>query len=142
MPRSIDDVGRTVAADRSAMCDLLAALVSVATENPPGHAYDACLDLLESAVTAVGLDHERVGIASTGAPRAALFAWLGDRGPTLYLHGHYDVVPAITPEQFNPRIEGDALFGRGSSDMKSGLVSMLYAVKAVRDSGVNLRGRV
>jgi len=31
-------LGGTIAADREAMCDLLAALVSVPTENPPGRA--------------------------------------------------------------------------------------------------------
>jgi acetylornithine deacetylase/succinyl-diaminopimelate desuccinylase family protein len=143
---SIDDLRptlqRAIAADRDAMRDLLAALVAVPSENPPGREYDACVGVIESAVRELRLDHERVPIASADGPRTALFAWLGDPGPTLYLHGHYDVVPAITADQFVPRLEGDTLFGRGSSDMKSGLVAMLYAVKALRDSGVHPRGRV
>ena len=39
------------------------------------------------------------------------------RAPTLVLHGHLDVVPG-RDEQFEPRLEGDRLFGRGAYDMK------------------------
>ena len=33
--------------------------------------------------------------------------------PTVVLHGHIDVVPAL-PGQFEPRVEGDRLYGRGA----------------------------
>jgi succinyl-diaminopimelate desuccinylase len=46
------------------------------------------------------------------------------------LHGHLDVVPG-RPEQFQPRIEGDRLIGRGSYDMKGGLAAMMCALKDV-----------
>ena len=130
-------------ADRDAMCDLLAALVAVPTENPPGRAYPACLDVLTRALDALGLAVERVRIPAPDRSESfALFAPHGNPGPTLYFHGHYDVVPAMSREQFTPRLDGDALFGRGSSDMKSGLVAMLYAVKALREARVPLGGRI
>ncbi len=47
-------------------------------------------------------------------------------GPTIILHGHVDVVPG-RPEQFQPRIEGDRLIGRGAYDMKGGLAAMMIA---------------
>lgn len=56
--------------------------------------------------------------------------------------GHYDVVPAQSPDQFRPRRVGGNLVGRGSSDMKSGLAAMLYAAHALRSAGARLRGRV
>src|SRR5262249_10490433 len=34
------------------------------------------------------------------------------------------------------------LFGRGSSDMKGGLVSMVYAVKAIKAAGIELQGKI
>jgi succinyl-diaminopimelate desuccinylase len=46
------------------------------------------------------------------------------------LHGHLDVVPG-RPEQFEPRIEGDRLIGRGAYDMKGGLAAMMCALKDV-----------
>jgi acetylornithine deacetylase/succinyl-diaminopimelate desuccinylase family protein len=129
--------------DRDAMIALLAALVAVPSENPPARCYQPCVDLLESALDALSIEHRRVDIPSPAdAPRAALLAWVGEPGPTLYFHGHYDVVPASAPNQFEPRIEGDTLFGRGSSDMKSGLVAMLYAAKTLKSAGLTRRRRI
>jgi succinyl-diaminopimelate desuccinylase len=48
------------------------------------------------------------------------------------LHGHLDVVPG-RPEQFEPRVEGDRLIGRGAYDMKGGLASMMCAVRAAAE---------
>jgi succinyl-diaminopimelate desuccinylase len=49
-------------------------------------------------------------------------------GPTIVLHGHLDVVPG-EPDQFEPRVEGDKLFGRGAYDMKGGLAAMMCATR-------------
>ena len=55
-------------------------------------------------------------------------AAVGDPGgATVILHGHFDVVPA-DPGQFEPRIEGDRLIGRGAYDMKAALASMMLAL--------------
>jgi succinyl-diaminopimelate desuccinylase len=51
-----------------------------------------------------------------------------EKGPTVVLHGHLDVVPAEA-EQFEPSLDGDRLFGRGAYDMKGGLASMMLAVQ-------------
>src|SRR3954465_13153629 len=53
--------------------------------------------------------------------------------PTVILHGHLDVVPAYA-HQFEPRIEGDRLIGRGAYDMKGALAAMMCAVKDVADN--------
>src|SRR3982074_2525563 len=50
--------------------------------------------------------------------------------PCVVLHGHLDVVPG-RPEQFEPRVEGDRLIGRGAYDMKGGLAAMMCALKDV-----------
>ncbi|WP_259650042.1 acetylornithine deacetylase [Gluconacetobacter diazotrophicus] len=68
--------------------------------------------------------------------RFNLFATIGpaDR-PGYILSGHTDVVPAGEPEwssdPFCMRADGDALFGRGTSDMKGFLAAVLASVPAL-----------
>ncbi len=60
-------------------------------------------------------------------------------GPSVILHGHLDVVRA-RPGQFEPRIEGDRLIGRGAYDMKGALAGMLFALRdAASQEHVRLR---
>ena len=51
-------------------------------------------------------------------------------------------MPADDPLQFEPRVTDDTNFGRGSTDMKGGLVSMIYAMKALSEAGDDLDGKV
>src|ERR1700744_2202795 len=51
-----------------------------------------------------------------------------EAAPCVVFHGHLDVVPG-RPEQFEPRVEGDRLIGRGAYDMKGGLAVMMCALK-------------
>lgn len=60
-------------------------------------------------------------------------------GPTIILHGHLDVVPG-RPGQFDPRVVGDRLIGRGAYDMKGGLAAMMCAlVDVARQDRVRVR---
>ena len=52
--------------------------------------------------------------------------------PTLVLHGHLDVVPGRA-DQFEPRLEGDRLFGRGAYDMKGALAVMMLVLHELRE---------
>jgi succinyl-diaminopimelate desuccinylase len=58
--------------------------------------------------------------------------------PTVVLHGHLDVVPGF-PEQFEARLEGDRLLGRGAYDMKGALAAMLVAFCDASVDGVRVR---
>jgi acetylornithine deacetylase/succinyl-diaminopimelate desuccinylase family protein len=73
---------------------------------------------------------------------ASLLASYGSGERTLYFHGHYDVVPAQSAEQFRPMRKENFLFGRGSCDMKGGIVAMLFAMLAIRECGEELKGRI
>ncbi len=48
--------------------------------------------------------------------------------PCVVFHGHLDVVPG-RGEQFQPRVDGDRLYGRGAYDMKGALAAMMCALK-------------
>jgi acetylornithine deacetylase len=68
-------------------------------------------------------------------------------GRTLILNGHMDVVSA-EPESawtygpWTPTIVDGRLYGRGANDMKAGLISNLYALRAILDAGLRPRGTV
>jgi len=128
------------------MAALLAELVANPTENPPGRNYRACADALEKRLREFGIECERVDTADLTKDGAESFVCLlagygrGER--TLYFHGHYDVVPAQTPEQFRPLRKEHFVFGRGSCDMKGGIVAMLYAILALKETAAKLNGRI
>jgi acetylornithine deacetylase/succinyl-diaminopimelate desuccinylase family protein len=128
------------------MAALLAELVAIPTENPPGNNYRACSDLLEQRIRELGLECKRIVPAGAGSVGkdvpASLLASYGSGERTLYFHGHYDVVPAQSAEQFRPMRKENFLFGRGSCDMKGGIVAMLYAMLAIRECGEELKGSI
>ena len=70
-----------------------------------------------------------------------------DTGRSLILQGHCDVVPAGPHEMWAPGPVGPTgragwMHGRGAGDMKAGTIAALYAVDALREAGLALRGRV
>jgi len=77
-------------------------------------------------------DIEVKGDRHNGLPVLAATVGGASKGPTVTLHGHLDVVPAH-PEQFEPRLDGDRLFGRGAYDMKGGLAAMMCAFRDLAD---------
>lgn len=72
-------------------------------------------------------------------------AWGDGQGSTLVLNGHVDVVPSgagWTADPWAGQVRDGRVLGRGACDMKAGLACQLLAVRALRDAGVRLRGRV
>jgi len=62
-------------------------------------------------------------------------------GRSLILNGHIDVVPVgaaalWSSPPFEPRLQGDRLYGRGAADMKAGLVAFTLAFRALRRLGL------
>jgi acetylornithine deacetylase len=68
-------------------------------------------------------------------------------GRSILLNALVDTVAGGNPQAwsrdpFSGEIDGDLLYGRGSCDMKGGLVTHLTALDALADLGVELRGDV
>src|SRR5580693_1498716 len=128
------------------MSGFLAELVAIPTENPPGKNYRICADLLDRRIRQFALGCERYEPAEVKNKNAddpaCLLASFGNGQRSVYFHGHYDVVPAQSAEQFQPYRKEHFLFGRGSCDMKGGIVAMLYAILAIRECGRKLNSKV
>lgn len=105
------------------------------------------VDLWPIDLAVLAEDPEWPGMEAARDEAWGLVGAIGDEGPTLVLSGHIDVVPAGDLEQwegdpYEPTIRADALIGRGTCDMKAGLVAAIAAVRAVVTSGVSLTGRL
>jgi acetylornithine deacetylase/succinyl-diaminopimelate desuccinylase family protein len=150
--KKADDAGRAGAilkwlrAHEEEMARVLAELVAIASENPPGKNYRAVAAILEKYIRRFGFEFERIQPKSKAKSAkehpACLMGKYGRGDRTFYFHGHYDVVPAQTAEQFKPVRKKHFLFGRGSCDMKGGIVAMLYAMRALKECGVRLQGKI
>jgi acetylornithine deacetylase/succinyl-diaminopimelate desuccinylase-like protein len=73
-----------------------------------------------------------------------VIAKLGNEaGPRLILNGHIDTVSGTNMKRpFEPRVSGDRLYGRGSSDMKGGVAAIVAAAEAIQESSWPLSGEL
>ncbi len=107
-------------------------LLEFDTINPPG-AEEASAHFLGDLLEAAGF---RVDYSSFAPSRTSLVARIGvpQSKPPLGFTGHIDTVPlGAAPwkkHAFGASLEGGKLYGRGSSDMKSGIAA--FVIAAVR----------
>ncbi len=95
-----------------------------------------CAGFVEGWLEARGIEARRDEVRGLPVIKAEVGP---EAAPTVVLHGHLDVVPGL-PGQFEPRIDGDRLYGRGAYDMKGGLAAMLVVAAAMREQdGVRVR---
>ena len=118
-------------------------LVAIPSENPPGTHYLPCVQRISQELDELGLSYTAVPApGGAGEPRINLLSPVGSGERIVYFHGHYDVVPAHSQEQFEPRLEDGFLHGSGATDMKAGLAAMIYAAYSLKRLGTALDGRV
>lgn len=128
--RDVDPDTETTAERESTVTDLLALtrdLVAVPSES---HQEAALVDWLQAELVSVPwLTVERVG--ENLVARTAL-----GRSTRLLLAGHTDTVPANGNAV--ARIDGDTLWGLGSTDMKAGLAVMVELARTVAEPAVDV----
>lgn len=124
-------------------------LVGISTVNPPGENYAAITSYLVNALTGAGLATKRYAISRAQLarhlppeqrdfPRFNVLGKLAVRGAkkTLHFNAHYDVVPVSGEwrhgSPFSGAVEGGWIYGRGTSDMKGSIASLLLALQAIR----------
>jgi len=128
--------------DHDVAIRLLTECVQLPTVNPPGNEKLAA-DWLAAHLERNGFSPR---VDDLGGHRANIVAVLHGTGekPALVFNGHLDVVPVgDTPWTHDPFAgvrENGRLYGRGTSDMKSGLMAMVMAAQALKQAGVRLKG--
>lgn len=108
-------------------------LISFDTSNPPGN-EKPCAGFVAGFLQDLGFDVRSYEF-EPGRPTLIARIPGASQARSICFTGHLDVVPAgAVPWSANPfsgETQGDKLFGRGSSDMKSGVAAMLMTAKAV-----------
>jgi len=111
----------------------------------PQHKDDlrACADWLAARGRRIGLESEVCNTPGHPVVLARTPRRAGTRRPHYLVYGHYDVQPPEPFElwkspPFEPRIEGQSLFGRGASDNKGQHLAHLNAVEAFLATGTEL----
>ena len=140
---------------RLPMAAFLGDFLKIDTENPPGRNYEKCVRFLGEKMNSLGCEVEYVevpeeGLAalppeSRGRPRYLVLGTFRGKEPRPVLHfsGHYDVVPpggGWTVDPWGGQVIDGKVYGRGASDMKSGIVAQIFALEALQRAGIALRG--
>ncbi len=128
------------------LVDLTIQLIQTPTENPPGNEKGA-VQLLKPFLSGMGFKIRTV-VSPKGRWNLLAEKRWGKGGRTLIFNGHLDVVPAGNPSQwkyppFQGKLTKGKIYGRGSSDMKSGIASFIHALSTIERSRIRLhRGAV
>src|SRR5258708_865710 len=130
--------------DRSYTLETLARLVQINSINPtlapgaPGEKEIATF--IAESLRVCGLTVETLEPAPGRTSVLGRLSGTGG-GRSLMLNAHCDTVGVSgMAEPFSGAIRDGRLYGRGAYDMKGSLAACMAAAKALRDSGVRLRG--
>ena len=135
---------------RNDMVDTLSSLCRIPAISPHngGTGEEAKIQALKSIIDNMNLKGaslriERVddSVSPTGNRPSLFLEYPGKKAQRLCILTHIDVVPEgdlslWTINPFSPVVKGSRLYGRGVSDNGTCLVSSLYALKAIADSGI------
>jgi len=139
---------------REEIVDTVCSAVRIPSVNPkyPGQNYDEVVggetranEYFAGHYRVLGADVE---LYEAEAKRANLIGvWKGaGGGKSLIFNGHVDVVPVSDPDKwefgdpFSGKIKDGRIYGRGSTDMKSGITAQLKAAQAIQRAGLRLKG--
>ena len=122
---------------RDEIIKFLQDIVRIPSENPPSK-YKEVARFVERKMRDIGL--------KTSIKRNNVIGELGNGdGPTLIFNGHFDTVEAFkgwSKDPFGAEIVGDKIYGRGASDDKSSVTAEIFAVQALLEAGVDLKGKL
>ncbi|OGP96552.1 MAG: hypothetical protein A2157_12885 [Deltaproteobacteria bacterium RBG_16_47_11] len=126
---------------RKELIDLTIQLVQTPTENPPGNERGAAR-LLKPFLSKMGFKIKTV-LSPKGRWNLLAEKRWGKGGRRLIFNGHLDVVPAGNASQwkyppFQAKRYKGKIYGRGSSDMKSGIASFVHALSTIERSKIPL----
>jgi acetylornithine deacetylase len=136
------------------LLDAVERAVRIASIEPkyPGQSYDELVGRESDVARLVSAVHAEAGAEldvfaiEAGRDNAVGVVHGAGGGRSLVFNGHIDVVPPGDPgswssgDAFSGAREGGRIWGRGSTDMKAGVLAQAYAAVALKRAGVRLAG--
>lgn len=136
------------AIDRDWMSRILQEMILIRSENPfddparEGYREQEMADYLAGHLSSFGL---QVEMRAVRPGRPNVFGVMnGSRGQsTLMLAGHMDTARTTGyPEAYTVQVADGKMHGRGACDMKAALAAYFGVVKALKETGTRLKGRL
>jgi len=124
----------------SAILGLACDLIAAPSPNLPGD-ETAPAAVVHEAIASLGLGPSRVVAMEPHRPNLLITIDSGRPGPRLGICGHLDTKPVgeaaneWKTDPFTPVVDGDRLYGLGSTDMKGAVAAMVFAAAAVAAGG-------
>ena len=123
--------------------DLLTKMIRSRSLNPPGDVRE-CAGLIAGELGKRDLPTEILE-EKPGVANVVSFLQGQAGGKTMIWNGHFDVVPPGDNWEVDPfggEFRDGYIYGRGSSDMKSGLAAMIVALDALKKAQTPFKGRI
>ncbi len=148
------ELADAVQEQRSELVAALSAAVRIPSIVPtfPGESYEAHVGregevskLVAELLAGTGCEIDLFGLEPGRENCVAVLRGSGG-GRSLILNGHVDVVPPQPAEQWTSgdpwsgRVADGQVWGRGVCDMKGGLIAAAFAIRALANSNVRLKG--
>ncbi|RUS45561.1 acetylornithine deacetylase [Cohnella sp. AR92] len=147
METTLQDILKQIDLRQQEMIDLLCDLISFRTPAPPARNTQDIQQYIAQYLERIGFsidqwdvypnDPNVVGVLKGTRP---------DRYNSLIVNGHVDVAEVNEKEEvwergpFTPIVRDGVVIGRGAADMKGGVAGALFAIKLLRESGLELPG--
>lgn len=130
--------------DKDKLLKLCSELIKTPSENPGGNIEDV-VGVICSYFAESNMDYEIVR-SKEDCPNV-IVTMGNDNGKTVLLNGHCDVVPVgdLSRWDFPPfsgEIREGKMLGRGTSDMKTGLGGLIFALKTIKENNVKMNGKI
>ena len=145
MNMSEEQILNEIESNREMYIDFFRSVLKAKSYNPPGDELNVA-KVIDGFLKKFDIKSE---IYPFGNNRANLVASLnGKDGKILLYNGHMDVVPPGSDSDWsNPPLDATIkrkkyIYGRGTTDMKGGLIAMIIALKILKSLEIELSGNL
>lgn len=121
--------------------EFLQSLIRIDSTNPPGNEHQVVEQFIQRS-EAVGLPYEVTDLSENRSNFSVTLKGSDENKGRLLLSGHTDTVKIGSQEwahgAFDAEVDGGKMYGRGTTDMKSGLAALYLALESLHEEGFEL----